>query len=898
MAGVRLDSIPDKATVRLADIPDDKPESSSVASNLALIDAQRQAESFEEPSTFAYLFNRLKKGAAGFMGLPGDIYQALKPTAENIRQRLSDPRITIPTAERIALWDKAEQMDYAPRPDTVRERFTDKPIATSDDYRGVMGFDPKMKTGSDFKRYAGGVVEMAGAGGPFALAAKPAALLPLATSTIGSGVGMEAGGDVASGLGFSREAGEAVGALVGGVGTAVAPNALTGAAGAVKRRFSPSAQKAQAESSLGREIADQLDSYPAAQGNIERSLEISDQIPGFNPSLPARSGAPGLLAEEKLLVAKNPKTLNKAVENVEANRKAIADFVDSKFPAGGVDTAANRVRRLFGMKASQLESIRTTIDDKLDDAIRVFETNPGNDVNGARLRDLFFKQKEVYSGIRSQKYTEVYEAAERLGVKANIDDAVSYVDDVLKNEMNAYQQSEIPSVFRQVKNEFAKEAEKAGPTVKTTPTGKTIKHYDVAPQSKEAADVSFEKLHSLYKRTNSDLASLRGSAAPDKDFRIMLLEGLKTKLSEKIAGFEATGFGEVATKLKEANRFYSQEYLPRFKQGFGGDIAAKYSSGEFRTPDQLVTSMVTKANNTQAAKDFKLLFDEVPEAHQALRAGYMDELYRNGGVVNKDGRINQKALETFMRKHEPTLKEFPHIKSEMQQLAIDTEGLLARRAQVVAAEKKLAAKDLYRLFQGRDPDAILTEATTNGNAMRVLAFQARNDPAAAKGLARGIAEHVTKQADPMAFLQANEEAIRVGLKPMGEEHFKNLRTAVEAMTINARNPVPSSIQAGAVNADKIAEGLGSSPRAIISHFLNVQRGRTGAAQEAAAFLGRWFDKLRRDHRSVAMEAVFYDKDTARALAKLAQNPASEKAQLDFATQMTALGIRSGLAGQE
>jgi hypothetical protein len=101
------------------------------------------------------------------------------------------------------------------------------------------------------------------------------------------------------------------------------------------------------------------------------------------------------------------------------------------------------------------------------------------------------------------------------------------------------------------------------------------------------------------------------------------------------------------------------------------------------------------------------------------------------------------------------------------------------------------------------------------------------------------------------------------LKPLGEEHFKNLQTAVEALTINARNPAGVSIQAGSVAPDTIAAKLGSSPRAIISHILNVERGRTGVAQEGAAFLGRWFDRLRRDHKAVAMEAVFYDKDTAK-----------------------------------
>lgn len=897
MAGVRLDSIPEEsAPIRLSDLPPD--EQSPIASNLAKIDAQEKASKFEEPSTIAYYFNRLKKGAAGFLGIPGDVLQAVKPTSKNLFEMANNPAITMPDDQRAAIREEAGLKAIRPAVDPSSiEGFIEKPIATSADYRGAFGHDPKMRTGSDLKRYTGAVVEMAGAGGPFGLAMKAKNVPALVTSTFGSGVGMEAGGDVASGLGLDRQAGEAVGALAGGLSSAVLPNVTGAAVDAAKRRFSPEANRAAGESAAAREIGEQLQSYPQAKANIERSVEVSDMVPGFNPSLPARSNAPGLLAEEKRLIAASPKTLNRAVENIEANNRAIADFVDTKFPVGTGEPAATRVANLQKMSAQRLEGMKTAIDDKLDDAVRVFESNPSNAENGTRLRDLFFKQKELYSGIRAQKYTEVYKEAEKLGVKANVDDAVQYVDDVLKGEMNAYQQSEIPSVFRQIKSKFAKEVSNE-PRIKTTPTGKKIRLYDTAPAEKPAADISFEELHSLFKRTNRDLASLRGSTAQDKDFQIHLLEDLKTILRQKIEAFEGQGFGEVAVKLKEANRFYADEYLPRFKQGFGGDIAAKYGTGEFRTPDQMVTSLITKANNTQAAKDFKLIFDESPEAWSALRAGYMDELYRNGNVIGRDGRINQRALDTFLRKHDPTLAEFPQIKGELQKLALDNEGLLARRAQIVASEKKLAANDLYRLFQGRDPTEVLTEATSNPNAMRVLSMVAKRDPGMSNGLARGIAEHVVAQPDPAAFLVKNMPAIEAGLKPLGKDHMRNLQTAVEAMSINSRSLPPSSINAASVLPDSVAEKLGSSPRAIISHVLNVERGRSGATQEGAAFLGRWFDKLRREHKAAAMEAAFYDKDVARAMAAVVANPASEKAQMDFVQQMTALGVRAVVAGQQ
>lgn len=839
-----------------------------VVSNLRKIEAMEAAEKFEEPSSFQYLFNRLRKGFAGFMGVPGDLYQALKPTTQNMRDRASNPNIAMTEEERQLINRAADERDRAGPATSYAGRVLEHPIATSGDYREVLGVDEKMKTKRDLLRYAGGVAEMAGSGGPFALSSRAAQIPAIVTSTVGSGIGMEAGGDVASGLGLSRQAGEVVGSLAGGVASAVAPNALTAAWGVIKRRFSTEANKAAAESQVGREIAQQLESYPPAAGNIERSLQISDEIHGFNPSLPARSASPGLLAEEKRLVAQNPRTLNRAAQTIEENNKAIAEYLNTKFPvASGGETAAARVGRLQRQSADRLEQMRTAVDDKLDDAVRVFETNPSNFENGQRLRDLFFKQKEVYQGIRSQKYQDVYKAADEAGVRVDLTDIKQYVDDVLKSEMNAYQAPDIPVVFRQVAKQ-------------------------------EAADVSFANLHSLYKQVNKDIASLRGSNAVDKDFRTMLLNDLKSKLTGKLETFEQAGYGDVATKLKEANRFFVEEYMPRFKQGFGSDLAARYSSGEFKTADQMITDLVTKPRNTQAARDFKLLFDETPEAMEALKNGYLDKFYKAGGAIDKSGRINQRALDTFIRQHGDTLAEFPEIRKTMQGLSADNQALLDRQAMLVKAEKKLAANDLYKLFQGRDPQVVLTEATTNKNAMRVLSMVAAKDQNMSRGLARGIAEHVAEQPDPAAFLKANEEAIRIGLRPLGEEHFKNLKTAVEAMTINARNPAPASINAGSAAPDALAETMGSSPRAIISHVLNVERGRSGAVQEGAAFLGRWFDKLRRDHKAVAMESVFYSKDTAKALAELAKNPANPKAQMDWINQMTALGIRAEVAGQE
>ena len=89
-----------------------------------------------------------------------------------------------------------------------------------------------------------------------------------------------------------------------------------------------------------------------------------------------------------------------------------------------------------------------------------------------------------------------------------------------------------------------------------------------------------------------------------------------------------------------------------------------------------------------------------------------------------------------------------------------------------------------------------------------------------------------------------------------------------------------------------------SRQSWFSQYRSVIQGRSSLPQEAVAFFGRMFNKLRADHKAVAMEAVFYDKDAARAIAMLAKQPQSPKFRADFANAMATLGIRAEIAGQE
>lgn len=857
----------------------------TVVEKLDQIESGRKSAELSEPSAGEFLGNSLKKGVSAFLGFPGDIVDFARDLPLAPHPALIPLRILMDRgADKLGLRVTKEMLP------------TKNVIATSELFRDFLGVDQNMKTSDPALRIAGGISEMAGAGGPFGLVTKAPAMVPLVTGIIGSGIGLALGGDAAEGLGVKRNIGEAIGTFAGGLGPAVTGALATKVIGAIKGRFSKGSQINKAEREALNEVSTLIDEVPASGINLERSKRVSDEFAkegiNFTPSLPAKTNSPGMLAIEKNLVTDNPSALNRASKNAEDVQLQIADFIDAKFPVTKAQPAAKRVQDLMKLGAANLEKAKTQADDALDNLTAVFNRNPENFQNGQKIRQLFVRQKEVYQATRDAKYKDVYQTADRLGIRDNIDDVVTFVDDTLKSDLNAFTQAEIPSVFREVKRKFIGEQKEL--------TGRSIPPDLLAESTKgKPADVSFEEMHSLLKRTNSDLAVLRGSGDVNAPTKIRLLENVKTMLTAKLDSYQNTAFGPVAEKLRDANRFYQTEYLPRFKQGFGSDISSKFTSGEFRTPHEKVTELITKANNVQAAKDFKLLFDDVPEAWNALRDGYMDTLFRNAGVIDANGRIKKTAMDAFLRKNAPTLDQFPQIKADIQLLSTNNAALLERQARIAVQQKELHAAELFKMFNGGDANRVLDTAVTNPQAMRLLAVNAkRGGPEMSKAFARSIAEQVMAKDDPVQFFFKNEEAIRNGLAPLGAEHFKNMRTAIEAVGISQRSIIPQTVRRESIVPDSIFGATGNSARAFIAAGKNIARGRSGPVQEGSFLLGQSYDKLRRDHKAVVLESIFYDTDTSKVMANLSKNPASEKARSDFATQMVKLGVQTEAAGQE
>lgn len=232
------------------------------------------------------------------------------------------------------------------------------------------------RTGFDVLR---GTLEMGGSvAGGFAGAGAgiPTGPGAIATGMAGGGLGYAAGKKIAdiieelAGYKNSEDIPEqlkqsvrdvGVGALMEvtgyGIGAGVSkaiglPRAVIDAA----KRHLPSLTEAGAMKKVGRELAETV---PSAHGaaNIERAREISEQIPGFKPTLGMESGQASVVQRERALIKSVSEGPEKGAdilqERIVANNEAIRNAYESAMKGGSTDDLIKLVQEKDALMKTQ-----------------------------------------------------------------------------------------------------------------------------------------------------------------------------------------------------------------------------------------------------------------------------------------------------------------------------------------------------------------------------------------------------------------------------------------------------------------------------------------------------------------------------------------------------------------
>lgn len=317
-----------------------------------------------QPSTGSFMLDQFKKGwgdLASMVPLASDIankgVQHANPTSPTqLGLASSMLHLGEAGANKLRTLFGGKPVDYdSPQADS---HLAEKAQGGMNQLLGVKDVpEPLNSTGGKSKanEYLGEFARFSGGGlAPDAMMAKAAErkLATFMVSTAGTGLAAtsavelkEIGGNVAHHFGLSKEQGQQVGEFLGGLagpgmvglGAQAAMRGKAMATAGMEKAGMPGlskeAQQAAANQHVAGQITDSINSYPLGQQNMDRAAELSQQMPGFKPTVAQASDSPSLIAMHRQRASTSNESLNKATAVDEANAKAIQDFKDQKFPS-------------------------------------------------------------------------------------------------------------------------------------------------------------------------------------------------------------------------------------------------------------------------------------------------------------------------------------------------------------------------------------------------------------------------------------------------------------------------------------------------------------------------------------------------------------------------------------
>lgn len=790
---------------------EDARQLANIASRLSIKTAENpSASKFDKgQSEGPYQLNRFVGGAANLLSLPAEaVYQSAKLQNKVLGQ--------IPILGNLY-----------PNPDNFMR-------SPNEVIRGVMT-DTTMRPPSRAAEIRGGISEFAGGGlAPSAAVIRSAAhKLPAIVGEIGSTVLGGAGSEVA-GL-----PGAVAGSIIGFQTPALFSKAQAIVSGVVPWLRSKSQSAAPAELNAA------IQANPQSSANIQQANDVSKRIADmgagdFKPTLGATTGAPGIIAREQQIAGSSPEELSKYAARRSENEAAVSKATDTAFPQGGdIRRVAGDVR--IGV-TSELEKRLDKINESRDQLTQRLPDVPQQRVGETldRLRD---QAQGVARKVRDEKFDAVYAAADRAGVKENMNDIGALVRNIVNQDKNTFQS--MPPSFSQIMREY--------------------------PESVFAKEVSFQEVHSLYKRLNGEISAFTRSGDPTMVHHLMRVKNaLNERISKYVTAPESVspGLKDVALKLRDANKFFSEKYAPAFYEGVGGKMAASNRYGELVKPEDVVSKFFTPSG----IDDFNLIYSTDKAAQTALADG-ITGLFRQSAV--KNGKIDQRAAQSFIRTNEEALNKVPDIKAILQNPTAANEALLESASRIRQGISDFNKSAVSRIAKTDNPDALIDKALTDPRSLRqIVALGNAGGESAANAVTRSIADRIPIAAakakvDPFTFVTQNEGTLKPALDRLGKDHYENLKTIAGARAILDRTSVPTQVGATKLS-DIVEQTTGSTPRIIWAQTVNTTAGRQSPVSAGLHLLSRFGIKVREDNAQKLMAEAIYNPEIAALWAKMAK----------------------------
>ena len=636
---------------------------------------------------------------------------------------------------------------------------------------------------------------------------------------------------------------EMAGQLVGGVTPAVLANmpaSIAARVGAsVTKRLSADAQRSAARGAVQDYTEGQI--TPMVGERLQEATRMADAIPGFNPSLAERTGAPGLLRKQQELEAGFSGTdLDAAVARRVMNNDAINRFVDESGPGYPGDVSA-----VVDVAKRKVDYLKSRLDAKTSRA------EVGSRDLAARLpeADIAAEGAKVRAGLQ-ERVGEEHVGFQTYAREAGLDNENFIVpfDGFKQQLLDAFDSS----------SKFATET---GRRVSVDPA--------VLRVVREAQDSqSFPALMELRSDISSSIRQAERMPSVD-DAQLRGLRAMKSAFDDALEqAVQKTGDPEIASRYGGFRKAYMEQVVEPLKQRSSYDILHKDAQGAYVLPDEAVVKAYFKPGEVAAARQFKSVFSRDAPANAALESVAMDSLRRS---AVRDGVIDGKAMDAWVRNHSSVLEEFPQIKAKVANIETANQAIIARQESLAGYKRRVEESLLNRELKAidldtRTPEEAIVRAMESPRKMAQIMGRVRDNPEAKAALRRAVWDKTTDLGPGKLAEFVEKNAMALKATGFNDTHFRNLKLIDGARMLTTQVPPPKGSANIPTSADAFLRTFGVRPDMLSNRIHALHTGRTEKTWLVTNILTNVISRKQQQYMDEAFRVVLYDPVVAQDMA--------------------------------
>ncbi len=623
-----------------------------------------------------------------------------------------------------------------------------------------------------------------------------------------------------------KDVADLAGQAVGGIAVPGFLGTRLGAVQALANLNKPSTVNRYADNYVRGQLADAARNFPGAGQNLAEAAVLEQQIPGLQYRIGQATGIPSVTDLERRVATSSPERFNERTIQDRAQGQAIEDQAKKDLPLLAGDGLLSDLEKVQTARADLAQKLPTTAPEE----------------TGQTLRDARASIKGKYDQLAAQKYADPIAEAESLGVTIDPSNIITKAKEVLSNPLLKFDAANAPAIAGRI----AALEKPAGPAI-LGPNGQPI-----SSRGSAAEPISFETYTGLRQAVNQDIARERGSQAPEARQRLRALVGLRQEIDA--AAEQAPQ--SVKNLYDEANRFYRDEYAPKFLRGTNLKQSLRDVTGEQKIPDERLAGQYFKPGGATPMSRFLSLYGDNKPAMTAMENHILDT-YRK--TVVRDGVIDPAKHAAFVSNYAAPLRQIPGLRTQIDSMGAASAALGERENMLADAQRLLEQGQLDRMrYDSPDKPGL--------DPKKLNAFLSKNGQDFSDAVAKVYGDKVAQQ------------------------HMQNLERITRAAEIAERGRIPENASPSQTTSPlDMQKTIGFTGRTVFNMIRAVTTGRT-SAEDMAYTLGAQAGAHRiRLALIKAEERAVSDPETAKLIAQAINTPATTQEGKNIAMKIIAKG---------